>query len=780
MAAKPLGEEGFLNLQDQIGSFLGGLSDTLEGPHNSLSQTGRQKIALRWRNDLIKVGNAARRGRPQDIRDILDSPFVQMVDGEEQGKLFRLAIEMSRINDHVGGDFRNANRINGYKTALALEQDASSSGAQIIALTTRNKQLAELSNVIPTNQKQRLYDEIAARTYQDPRFVELNKRLGLSEKDLRKAAKAQNMVTLYGAGKRTGILNVEKKLAKVLGEPKEKPLAVIIKGNGDRIAALGMKKEAANFYKDLAARLEIQGYRVSFDEGLPNTIPDQSAALWVGHSRGVDRLQFSEGPATIALETNDNLASLIKLHGKDKAFDLNTKDIKHYELSKKDLESISSYNAPSSSTLVVAAADRDKVIGEISARMARYEKVDPDMYDELRRLRNDVKDVFNKGQDPGDAIMEQLYFLDSQTRDLVEKMTRQYGNVVTPNDFSLIASIMSENLRSQVPVLNDFTRFFGRLAEAFLRDANPKEASIDFKYEILRRLFGEPAKRKAEQKFLDLAVVRKLKKALGFKFKFEPFKTDATALDRRRFITSPYLKEQIQRLPGWDPDGLLHAMLFGVDRVDVEKKWTHAPWVNFDGKVVEQYFTQAFEQKLSYKDSSGKWINNIVMVDQRTSPTFWEELLNEQDKANSISDLMKARTAYAVNGNHSNDAVLVKRFHLWGERSGVQTSTVHDAFFTNVADLMPAKDALRQEYARAAQSDSVKNTLQAMLDRGLPQAQYDAYYEEAIQLGLIPVAGKSKVGGKVLQESDILTPADILQDVPGGFTKNRAWYAVGG
>ena len=780
MAAKPLGEEGFLNLQDQIGSFLGGLSDTLEGPHNSLSQTGRQKIALRWRNDLIKVGNAARRGRPQDIRDILDSPFVQMVDGEEQGKLFRLAIEMSRINDHVGGDFRNANRINGYKTALALEQDASSSGAQIIALTTRNKQLAELSNVIPTNQKQRLYDEIAARTYQDPRFVELNKRLGLSEKDLRKAAKAQNMVTLYGAGKRTGILNVEKKLAKVLGEPKEKPLAVIIKGNGDRIAALGMKKEAANFYKDLAARLEIQGYRVSFDEGLPNTIPDQSAALWVGHSRGVDRLQFSEGPATIALETNDNLASLIKLHGKDKAFDLNTKDIKHYELSKKDLESISSYNAPSSSTLVVAAADRDKVIGEISARMARYEKVDPDLYDELRRLRNDVKEVFNKGQDPGDAIMEQLYFLDPQTKDLVEKMTRQYGNVVTPNDFSLIASIMSENLRSQVPVLNDFTRYFGRLAEAFLRDANPKEASIDFKYEVLRRLFGEPEKRKAEQKFLDLAVVRKLKKALGFKFKFEPFKTDAAALDKRRLITSPFLKEQIQRLPGWDPDGLLHAMLFGVERVDVEKKWTHAPWVNFDGKVVEQYFTQAFEQKLSYKDSSGKWINNIVMVDQRTSPTFWEELLNEQDKANSISDLMKARTAYAVNGNHSNDAVLVKRFHLWGERSGIQTSTVHDAFFTNVADLLPAKDALRQEYARAAQSDSVKNTLQEMLNRGLPQSVYDTYYEEAVQLGLIPVAGKSKVGGKVLQESDILTPADILQDVPGGFTKNRAWYAVGG
>jgi hypothetical protein len=66
----------------------------------------------------------------------------------------------------------------------------SSSGAQIIALTTRNKQLAELSNVVPTNQKRRLYDEIAAATFNDPRFRELNKRLGLTEIDLRKAAKA--------------------------------------------------------------------------------------------------------------------------------------------------------------------------------------------------------------------------------------------------------------------------------------------------------------------------------------------------------------------------------------------------------------------------------------------------------------------------------------------------------------------------------------------------------------------------------------------------------------
>ncbi len=109
--------------------------------------------------------------------------MVQMVEGEEQGKLFRLALETYEIDSHLksGGTLFN------YATDLALEQDASSSGAQIIALTTRNKKLAELSNVIPTNQKRRLYDEIAGATFQDPRFKKLNERLGLSEKDLRKA-----------------------------------------------------------------------------------------------------------------------------------------------------------------------------------------------------------------------------------------------------------------------------------------------------------------------------------------------------------------------------------------------------------------------------------------------------------------------------------------------------------------------------------------------------------------------------------------------------------------
>lgn len=148
---------------------------------------------------MVEIGNQMLRSKPADIRAILESDIVAQIDAEEQGKFFRLAIETAKIDRQLGGDYstKNLERLREYKTALAMEQDASSSGAQIIALTTKNKQLAELSNVIPTEQKQRLYDVIAKATYDDPRFTKINERLGLNEKDLRKASKALCMVTFY-------------------------------------------------------------------------------------------------------------------------------------------------------------------------------------------------------------------------------------------------------------------------------------------------------------------------------------------------------------------------------------------------------------------------------------------------------------------------------------------------------------------------------------------------------------------------------------------------------
>lgn len=600
--------DGFHNMEDQIGAFLGGLSDRLEGRYNSLTVLGRQKIAAEWRDELITIGKHMRRGKPSDIRSVLDSSFLAQIDGEEQGKFLRFAIELAKIDDYLGGDFskRNLRKLDGYDISLALEQDASSSGAQIIALTTKNRQLAEMSNVVATQQKRRLYDEIAAATFNDPRFRELNLKLGLNEKDLRKAAKAQNMVTFYGAGERTGIMNVEAKLSKAIG-------------------------------KD-------------------------------------------------------------------------------------------------GTVLVVKAAERDAVLNEISARMARFRDRDPVMYSELGKLRKDIKDTFDKGLVPGDDLMEQLYFLDNATKEFVEKMTRNYSKVVTPKDFQAIASIMSENLATQVPILKDFTKYFGRLAEDFVLNAKPSKSSQSLLEFLEKQALGTQAKR--PPKFLE---------RFGF----------------------------------WKPDGSLSKLVFGVREKPLPKDWTNIPWKNFDGKTVEQNFTQVFEERLTYKTAQGEWVTNILQVPQKTDPSTLDQLMNKTGTINDIVDVQKARTAFAVNGNHSNDAVIVKQFHMWGHKNGVQTSTIHDAFFTNAAEMLKAKLALRSIYADMAKTNIIKDTLDEMLKRGFPRELYDKYMEEAIEKGLIPVVGRSRVGGRLLTDTDILLPEDILEDLPPDFVNNKSWYGIG-
>ncbi len=303
-------------------------------------------------------------------------------------------------------------------------------------------------------------------------------------------------------------------------------------------------------------------------------------------------------------------------------------------------------------TLVVRAAERDAVVAEISARMARYEKYDTDLYDQLKKLRRDVQDVFNKGLDPGSHIIEQLYFLDDKTRGFVEKMSNNYVNVVTPDDFKKIAGIMSENLASQTPILKDFTKFFGRLAEDYMTLAKPKESSLDFTSYLKTELLG--AKRRGDK------LPTWLNQILGIK--------DESIRDKL-----------LNRIPGYVPDGMLESVITGVKAPEyrrtgfkvgkfdiyseditpgfevgiankLPKKWTSLPWVNFDGKTLEQNFTQVFEEKLMYKDKDGKWVTNILQIPQKTDPTPWEEFRNKDGKINDIADVGQARTAYGVNG----------------------------------------------------------------------------------------------------------------------------------
>ena len=105
--------------------------------------------------------------------------------------------------------------------------------------------------------------------------------------------------------------------------------AVIIKGNPKYI---NNNKKADSFYDLLKKELEESGYKVSFDSGKAYTSP-KKADIWVGHSRGVDRLEFApKGVKTIAIGADDFKGALN--HPKDK-LEIGKKPAdEHYEMTK--------------------------------------------------------------------------------------------------------------------------------------------------------------------------------------------------------------------------------------------------------------------------------------------------------------------------------------------------------------------------------------------------------------------------------------------------------------
>jgi hypothetical protein len=104
----------------------------------------------------------------------------------------------------------------------------------------------------------------------------------------------------------------------------KKPLAVIIKGNPKYLNK--HKKWANAFYNEVKDILISQGYRVQFDPGKPYTVPTTKADIWIGHSRGCDRLRFApKDISTLELKT--------------KAYDGDAHG--HYVLSKADKKHLS-------------------------------------------------------------------------------------------------------------------------------------------------------------------------------------------------------------------------------------------------------------------------------------------------------------------------------------------------------------------------------------------------------------------------------------------------------
>lgn len=212
-------------LMTQIGAATGNALDVL-------TVKGRLQAFKNIEDDLLELGSymldkpSQRAGQ---VRKFIEKTHMMGLDDEHIGKVSRLALEYTRIYRHMDGKMPTDKRLftpadikklSQYKTRMMIENDASSSGAQIIALSTRDKAAANLSNVIQTNKKQRLYDEIAKRTVDDPDFLAIPElqELDLDWSDLMKAAKNQNMVTFYGAGDATKANNVANAFAKVLAK----------------------------------------------------------------------------------------------------------------------------------------------------------------------------------------------------------------------------------------------------------------------------------------------------------------------------------------------------------------------------------------------------------------------------------------------------------------------------------------------------------------------------------------------------------------------------------
>jgi hypothetical protein len=174
------------------------------------------------------------------------------------------------------------------------------------------------------------------------------------------------------------------------------------------------------------------------------------------------------------------------------------------------------------------------------------------------------------------------------------------------------------------------------------------------------------------------------------------------------------------------------------------------PWVTFDGKVMMQRYRPKLQERIQFTDPvTGRRVANIY---EWSAPDG--KLLGK----GSIGD---ASIGLGVNGNHSNDAVIVRRFHLWGRKNNVDTGTIHDAFFTNIAEAQRSKDALRIIYADALEGDTIRKTLAAMRSAGMTKKTYQDLLAEAKRLGLIDPPNR-------------LTRKDIL-DTPEG----TEFYGVG-
>jgi len=511
-------KDAFTELRIQTGSMIGPGTE-------ALTTAGRLEIFRRNEKGILELGRLlqAKTQRDRRIREFLEHPLIAVHEGPEVPKMARMALEYTRLHDHVKGDFTNQKLINSYKSRLMIENDASASGAQIIALSTKSKSLGDASNVVPTTQKNRLYDLVAMDTINDPDFTKIKslRDAGLTWEDLAKGAKAQNMVTFYGAGDATKAANVAGKMSKIL----------------DGKGYFSISKET------LATQLRLVDQKIKVS----------------------DRI----GASTVT--------------------------------------------------------------------------------GELREFRKELLEMVNKDVPMGKKMMNYAAEIHPDSADFVNKMYNARKGVIGPKDFDEISRIMSKNLSQRAPVTDNFIVFWKQVAKDYVRT---------------------------------------------------------------------------------------------TENVDI-------PWVTFDGKTMMQRYRPKLQERIEFTDPiTGRKVANIY------------EGAAKDGKLIGKSSIQDAAIGLGVNGNHSNDAVIVRRFHLWGKKNKIGTGTIHDAFFTNIGHAELAKEQLRIIYADALDGNTIQNTLKAMRAKGMPDKTYKKLLKQAKELGLIDPDNP-------LTRHDILAPLKEGYDLYG-------------
>ena len=190
--------------------------------------------------------------------------------------------------------------------------------------------------------------------------------------------------------------------------------------------------------------------------------------------------------------------------------------------------------------------------------------------------------------------------------------------------------------------------------------------------------------------------------------------------------------------------GISMSFLMAILKSSYVNKYN--PLFEFFESIKELYNPQ---ESIDYIDKlTGRRISNIVQVAPET------------DALLGAASEIHARSGLGVNGNHANDATLVRQFHLWGKKNNIDTATIHDAFFTNVAHSHKIKPEMQKLFAQALESDTIRNTLKEMKKRGLPNSEYKRLLKEAEDRGLLD-------GG--------LTKQDILRVMES----NEEFYGIG-